>query len=245
MRTVVTLVMLGALGAGGCSGAPATGAAPPPVAPVVAPPGDAAIAVAADAPIEVAVAVDAEVVADAAPVATPDAPAAPVVEIPAQLRRPPRVKGAAIRIDTDVRKRLGGLWITFGRSGHKHRADDGPALGMYAFTVTKGADAEDLELRSDVPGFQAEVVVHGALLVFEHLSYTRFGVVLAAARAPAELDEEACEARIEAAARRAKLPEGRARSSSTENGILEVRDGAWRASCGRYTRRVWFAPAGD
>ncbi|MGE0399891.1 MAG: hypothetical protein AB7T06_24460 [Kofleriaceae bacterium] len=151
----------------------------------------------------------------------------------------PAVKGKTVTLVPKKPVALGGLSISFTRASHKHD-DGGGSLGMWFFAIKKGAKSEEIELRSNDQGFQAEVAVHGAALVFQHVEYEKFTVTLAAQKAPKPLDEDACAAKIVERATKQGLTEGNHRSWSMEHGIVVLNDETWRGSCGTLTRRVWI-----
>lgn len=148
----------------------------------------------------------------------------------------PRVRGKSATVVAKKSVTLGGVSISFEYASHKHGAD----LGMWGFTLKKGAKSEEIELRSSTQRFQAEVVAHGVALVFEHVEYEKFTVTLAAARAPKPLDEDQCAARIIDAALKKGLTEGDHRSWREEHGVVILEDEKWLGFCGTLTKRVWI-----
>jgi hypothetical protein len=151
----------------------------------------------------------------------------------------PAVKGKTVTVELKKPVTIGGLSISLARANHKH-ADGGTALGMWTFSVKKGATAKDVEMRSSTEHFQAEVSVHGVLLVFQNVSYEKFTVTLAAAKAPKPLTDDACAALITAAAEKAEIEQGAARGWSNEEGIVVMTAEGWRGYCGTLTKRVWL-----
>ncbi len=139
--------------------------------------------------------------------------------------------GAIARVDT--------FTVTFARSAHKQVGRI--TTGLFDFVLAKAGKTVNLHLETDQQKFQAEVVAHGALFVFEQRSDDVFTVLLAAAAAPPRLDEPACIGLIDQAAKRAGITD-HGSTTRTEEGILRIRRGAWTAYCGRYTKRVWFSP---
>lgn len=155
------------------------------------------------------------------------------------LGKVPPVAGALTKVKERETVTIGKTTIEFSGANHKH-AVKGPALGMWTFAATQGGKREELELRSSDEGFEAEVVAHGAFFVFRHLSYGEFAIVLAADKAPAPLDQDACVERIRAAAAKAGLPPGNDTGYSTDQGIVTFTARSWRGHCGTLSRRVWF-----
>lgn len=216
-----------------CSSAPAPAPAPVPVAtgaPVVmidaapvAPPVDAGAA-----------AEPAALDGGAAPVA-----ATPPLEHPSLVKAPPVVKGKVTRITEGATKTVGGVKITMGSPSHKH-AVRGAARGMWTFKLARGAAATEVELSSSQEGFEAEVVEHGVLFVFRHVSYGSFDIVHVAGKAPTQMTDDECGEKVDKAATDAKLPRGSGSSLSTDNGIAHHHEGAWIGHCGLYTKRLWF-----
>lgn len=151
----------------------------------------------------------------------------------------PAVKGKTVTVSVDKTATLGGISISFGSANHKH-AVDGDTLGMWTFATKKGGVKKEFELRSEREGFEAEVVVHGAALVFRHLEYEKFSVTLFAAKAPKPLSDDACADRVSALAAKQGQPESSSRGYSNDNGIVKVTSGAWRGYCGTLTKRVWI-----
>ncbi len=175
---------------------------------------------------------------------TLDAGQAPVVAaaMPAELLVRPPVGGAGALLFLGATARLSGISITFAKSNHEVVVGSAGGTGMFDFQFVKGGTKSDVRLRSDEEKFQAEVVVHGALFVFEQRSEDMFTVMLAAASAPVRLEDDGCVALIDEAAKRAGITDGRSSASGTDGGILRLRRQSWTAYCGRYTKRVWFAP---
>jgi hypothetical protein len=185
--------------------------------------------VAIDAPVATA--------SDAAPVEPEPPPPAdtPSIAVPDPV---PPVKGPVTRIATNATVTITGIKITFKYSSHK----SGGELGMWGFEAVRFGAKKQFELRSETSGFEAELDVTGTLLVFRHVDYNTFEIVLAAPKAPKPLDDDGCSAQIEKAATDRKLPTGGSSSSSTDHGIVKMSTASWVAYCGQYTRRIWFAP---
>jgi hypothetical protein len=131
--------------------------------------------------------------------------------------------------------RLGGLSVTYAKASYKG------ALGTFDFKFVKAGKKVDVRLRSDEEKFQAEIVAHGALFVFEQRSDDIFTLMLVAASAPARLDDAACLEMIDDAAKRGRIAATGSSTYANDDGILRVRLRASTAYCGRYTKRVWFA----
>lgn len=147
------------------------------------------------------------------------------------------------RLEVGNTVKLGDLAIEFVSNNHKHRVGGG-AMGMWTFVVSKGGvAAPEFELRSEDHGFDAEVVAHGTLLGFHHEDYGTFMVELVSPTAPAAVDPEACAALVEEEAKRQGRPVDAQQRSYHDNGsgIVVMKTPAWRAFCGRYTKRVRFA----
>lgn len=151
----------------------------------------------------------------------------------------PPVGGAVTKVKERETVTIGTTTIEFSGASHKH-AVKGPALGMWSFAATRDGKREEIELRSSEEGFEAELVAHGGFFVFRHVSYGEFAIVLAADKAPAPLDEDACVERIRAAAAKAGLPPGNDTGHSTGQGIVTFTARSWRGHCGTLSRRVWF-----
>lgn len=154
----------------------------------------------------------------------------------------PPVKGPVTALEEKKSAMIGGVKVTFTHASHKHMAaGSGPAPGMWGFEFLKGGKLEDTELRHTESGFESEVAAHGALLVFRHLSYTKFEII-AAGKAPKPLDDDACGELIDKAAAKRSFASGGSSSTYEENGIVEKRTPTWRGFCGTLTKRIWFAP---
>lgn len=168
----------------------------------------------------------------------------PKPQKPPALTKPdavPPVKGAVTTLEKTKSAMIGGVKVTFAYASHKHGMAGGPpAPGMWGFELFKGSKKEE-ELRHTDSGFQSEINAHGVLLVFRHVDYTKFEIVNAGA-APKALDDEACGALIDAAAKKRGFPTSESSSTSEDNGIYEKHTPIWRGYCGSLTRRVWFAP---
>lgn len=158
---------------------------------------------------------------------------------PELLVRPP-VAGSGILLFLGATARVDAIAITFARSARQQVGKT--STGMFDFVFTKGGKKVNLHLETQQEKFQAEVVAHGALFVFEQRSDDVFTVVLAAATAPARLEELACVELIDEAAKRAGIADRGSTGYAIVEGILRVRRDSWTASCGRYTKRVWFSP---
>ena len=154
----------------------------------------------------------------------------------------PALKGKPVTVTLNDEKLVGGVKVRFAANNHKHRVGGG-AMGMFTFELRRGGKTLELELRSELEGFEAEIDAHGVLLVFEHVGYGEFRVTPGARRTPPPLDDDACVAAIEQAAATAGLPASSSRSYGESDGILYFRTEGWTAACGRYTRRIWFMPA--
>lgn len=155
----------------------------------------------------------------------------------------PPVKGPVTKLVEHKSAVIGGTRVTFAYASHKRvAAGHGPAPGMWGFEFVRAGKKSEVELRHTASGFQAEVAAHGVLLVFRHVDYTTFEIVLAAARAPKPLDEEGCSELIDKTAEKRKLPIDESSSSSEAGGIVEKTTPSWIGYCGTFTKRVWFAP---
>jgi hypothetical protein len=195
-----------------------------PVEPVVDPRHDAAVAVDA-APITV----DAPTPVDAPP------PPAPL----ALDTKPPALTGKVTKLAVKTSATIGGVTVKFASNGHKHPAGRGRTLGMWRFEVSRGAKKDDFELRDDEEDFEAEVDVLGVAMVFRHVDYSTFEIVLVAAKAPKPLTDDACAELVNAAAAKRGLPD-ESDGYSMDNGIVVARAPRWRGHCGTLTRRIWF-----
>jgi hypothetical protein len=151
----------------------------------------------------------------------------------------PVPNGPKVTTKVGVAHTLGGLRIKLTAQHHKH-AVSGDTLGIFAFEIQRGAKTRQLELRSMEVGFESELDVHGALLVFRHVAEGEFVVTLAAQRTPTPQSEEECAALIDAGATAAGHPTTSSRTYTDANGVLVMLTRSWRGYCGRYTRRVWF-----
>ena len=151
----------------------------------------------------------------------------------------PAVKGKTATITVKKSVTLGGLSISFGVANHKH-ADNGDTLGMWTFVAKKGASKKEIEVRSEVEHFEAEIAVHGVALVFRHVDYETFTITLFAQKAPKPLDDDACADRVSALAAKQGLKEGSSRGYSNRDGIVIVTSGGWKGYCGTLTKRVWI-----
>jgi hypothetical protein len=155
----------------------------------------------------------------------------------------PPVKGPVTSIEEKKTVTVGGTKITFAYASHKHvAAGSGPAPGMWGFEFVRGGKKAETELRHTASAFEAEVDAHGALLVFRHAGYTKFDIVLAAAKAPKPLDDDQCSELIDKAAETRKFPTGGNASTSEYNGIVQRSTPTWVGYCGTLTKRVWFTP---
>jgi hypothetical protein len=155
----------------------------------------------------------------------------------------PPVKGPITKLAVKASATIGGVKVTFAYNSHKHMiAGSGPAPGMWGFEFVRGGQKEEIELRHTEPAFEAEVAAKGALLVFRHIDYSNFEIVLAAAKAPKPLDDEACAELIDKAAAKRKFPVNQSASADELNGILRKTTPSWIGYCGTLTKRVWFAP---
>lgn len=163
-----------------------------------------------------------------------------VASMPAELLVRPPVNGTGGLLFLGATARLDGIALTFAGSTHKQVGRK--VTSLFAFKVVKGGKKVEVHLTTEQERFQAEVVAHGALFVFEQRSNDVFTVVLAAAQAPAELDEPACIALIDDAAKRVGMTDHGASSHGSDQGILRLERKTWTAYCGRYTKRVWFGP---
>lgn len=160
---------------------------------------------------------------------------------PELLVRPP-VNAMGSLLFLGASSRIDSIAVTFARSAQKEVGRT--TTGYFDFKLVKGGKKVELvKLQTEQQKFQAEVVAHGALFVFEQRSDDVFTVMLAAAVAPAQLDERACLELIDQAAKRAGIRETGSAGLVSEHGILRVRRDSWTAYCGRYTKRVWFSPA--
>jgi hypothetical protein len=188
--------------------------------------------------------------AGVAPVAVVDAGAAPVVEEPptpapdpvdaSAIAVPdpiPPVKGTVTKIATNSTVTITGIKITFKYSSHK----SGGELGMWGFEAVRFGAKKEFELRHEKEHFESEVDVGGAPLVFRHVDYNNFEIVLATAKGK-PLDQDGCRAEIEKAAATRKLTIGDRSGTSEENGVVRFSTNGWVAYCGTLTRRIWFAP---
>ncbi|MEJ7599906.1 MAG: hypothetical protein WKG01_18515 [Kofleriaceae bacterium] len=135
---------------------------------------------------------------------------------------------------------IGGVQLKLTASNHKRAAKQ---LGIFAFEIRRDGKRKQVELRTLERGFEAELDVLDALLVFRQLAEAEaFAVTLVAPRAPAPQSEEQCAALIDAGATTAKLSTTSSRTYTDANGVLVMLTRGWRGYCGRYTKRVWFAP---
>lgn len=171
-------------------------------------------------------------------VIAPSVAAAP--SMPPELRVRPPVSGQGILLFMGATARVDTIAITFARSARKEVGRT--STGLFDFVFTKGGKKVELHLETQQEKFQAEVVAHGSLFVFEHRSDEVFTVVLAAATAPSRLEEPACVELIDQAAKRAGITDRGSTGYGSVEGILRVRRDSWTANCGRYTKRVWFGP---
>jgi hypothetical protein len=151
----------------------------------------------------------------------------------------PAVKGKTVAITVKKSVTLGGVSISFGVANHKHAAG-GDTVGMWTFVAKKGGSKTEFELRSEDEHFEAEVVVHGVALVFQHVAYEKFNVTLFAQKAPKPLDDDTCADKVSALAAKQGLKEGPSRGYSNDEGIVKVTTGGWKGYCGTLTRRVWI-----
>lgn len=168
-------------------------------------------------------------------------PDAPPVAIPSGR---PVVKGTPVTVLVNEAKTIGGVTVRFAGNNHKHRVGGG-AVGMFTFELTRGGKTQEIELRSEAEGFEAELDAHGVLLVFQHVGYGEFRIWLGARRTPKPLDDDACVAAIEQAAAAAGLTVESSRGYGEADGVLYFRTAGWSAACGRYTRRIWFLPRSE
>ena len=152
----------------------------------------------------------------------------------------PAANGPKVTLRTNVAQTLGGMKIKLTAQNHKH-AIGADTLGIFEFEIQRGSKTRKLELRSMEVGFESELEVHGALLVFRHVAGGELVATLAAQRAPTPQTEEECAALIDAGATAAGHPTTSSRSYTDANGVLVMLTRSWRGYCGRYTRRVWFA----
>lgn len=162
---------------------------------------------------------------------------APDVAMPTRETKRPLVKGPTTKLEVGHTATIGGAVVRFTGNNHKHAANTGRATGIWGFELAREGAKRDLELRSEDDGFEAEIDAHGVLLVFRHVSYDTFEVVLAANPTPKPLDPDACFALVAAAA---KLPPDSGHSTRSEHGFVIVDAQDWTAYCGMFTRRVWF-----
>lgn len=162
--------------------------------------------------------------------------------MPAELLIRPPVPGTGNLLFMGTTARVDAVTVTFARS--EHRQVGKITTGLFDFVLTKAGKKVNLHLETDQQKFQAEVVAHGSLFVFEQRSDDVFTVMLVAASAPPLLDESACLDLINQAARRAGIADTES-AATTEEGILRVRRASWTAYCGRYTKRVWFSPRAE
>lgn len=212
----------------------ACGSTSPPPQPVDPPNPETA---AAQASIDAAPPVADAAVADATP---PDAAPAATVGKP-DFGAKPVAKGTSISLDVRKTATLAGLAFEFVSNNHKHFVGGG-SMGMWEFLAKQGGAKQEIHLRSTIEGFDAELVVHGALVVFTHTGYGSFTITHVAAKAPAPLDEEACMKRVETEFGKRSLDRGTDRSYSDQSGVVTFTNSAWTGFCGRYTQRVWFGP---
>ncbi len=156
------------------------------------------------------------------------------------------MKGAAAAVHEKQTVSVGkDFTVEFVSASHKRGGKE--SLGMWSFVITKGGRRLEVELRSsELTGWQAEIVAHGSLLVFQHVGYTEFNVTLVPGLATKALTEDEAADLIAKTAHDLGLPS--ASSSYNENeGILYYtarREDRllWKGYCGLFTRRVWFAP---
>ena len=160
--------------------------------------------------------------------------------MPAELLVRPPVNGTGILLFMGATARLDGIALTFAGSTHKQVGRR--TTSLFVFKVAKAGKKVEVHLTAEQEKFQAEVVALGALFVFEARSNDVFTVVLAAAQAPAQLDEPACIALIDDAAKRVGMTDNGSSGHGTSEGILWIERKTWTAHCGRYTKRVWFGP---
>lgn len=172
-----------------------------------------------------------------APIAKEPAPA-PVVarEVPPELLVRPPVGGTGALLFLGSTARLDGMAITFAKLEGEGQ------LVTFDFQFVKGKKKENVRLRSDEEKFQAEVVAHGALYVFEQRAENMFTIMLSAASAPARLEDQACVELIDEIAKRGGITDASASTLVNVDGIVRVRRKMWTAYCARYTKRVWFRP---
>jgi hypothetical protein len=133
------------------------------------------------------------------------------------------------------------LKVAFSYSRHK---SDGE-LGMWGFELVRSGTKQELELRSEDSHFEAEIDANGTLLVFRHIDYYNFEIVLANAKTPKPLDNEACRAQIEKAAIARHLltaDDSTSGGGGATEGVLMRSTTSFVAYCGVYTKRVWFTP---
>lgn len=150
-------------------------------------------------------------------------------------RPPPEGPTVTARLGREVS--VGGVKVKLtDRRGNKD-------LGVFAFDVQRDGKRKQIELRTMERGFEAELDVLDALLVFRQLADPdAFAITLTSPRAPAPQTEDQCAALIDAGAGTAKLSTTSSRTFTDANGVLVMLTRGWRGYCGRYTRRVWFAP---
>ncbi|MBA3453240.1 MAG: hypothetical protein H0T42_09130 [Deltaproteobacteria bacterium] len=163
--------------------------------------------------------------------------------MPAALLVRPPVNAVGSLLFLGASSKIDGIAVTFARSSSKQVGR--VTTGTFEFKLVKGGKKVEVQLETTQSLFQAEAVAHGALFVFEQRSEDIFTVMLAAAAAPAQLDEQACLGLIDQAAKRAGIKETGASGLVSELGILRVPRDSWTAYCGRYTKRVWFSPRGE
>lgn len=158
----------------------------------------------------------------------------------------PAVKGRVTKLAVKGSATIGGVKVTFAYNSHKRMAaGSGPAPGMWGFEFVRGGrkqEMQEIELRHTESKFEAEVEAKGALLVFRHVDYSNFEIVLVAAKAPKPLDDEACAELIDKAAAKRKFPVDESASTNESNGIVVKATPSWIGHCGTLTKRVWFSP---
>ncbi|MEO8704106.1 MAG: hypothetical protein ABI867_28905 [Kofleriaceae bacterium] len=204
----------------GCGSSSSPAVVPVPPAPIVI---DAGVPLDAPEPIDAAI-------------ATVDPAPAPLAFDP----KPP-AKGGVTKLAVKETATVGGVTVTFVSSNHKHPAGRGRTLGMWSFTIARDGAKSEVEVRSTDDHPEAEIDAKGVLLVLRHVDYYNFEIVLAAAKTPKPLSEEACVALVAKAAVQRGLP-GESSSMSSDLGIVHAGAKRWDGHCGSYTRRVWFTP---
>lgn len=174
--------------------------------------------------------------ADAALPALPVPPPAPPLALDP---KPPPLPGKVTKLVVKSSATVGGVTVKFAFNSHKRPAKGGRSLGMWGFELARAGKKHDFELRDSNDHFEAEIDALGVALVFRHLDYDSFEIIVAAAKTPKALDDDACVALIEKEAAHRTLPDS-VTSHDNEHGIVNARAPTWIGHCGTLTKRIWF-----